>query len=142
MTDSQDYRKFIESRIENLHENIKEHFEFQNTTLKRIEEQTLKTNGKVLKLEEKVEVLKDADTRHTLNCPRIPEVKKLEENIKQLDDTLLELKLIRKNPKMFIAILSVCIIMFIGSVSYSIYEIHSLMSDVKADIKSKTEIKK
>ena len=131
----------IDYNHEHLNHKIDEFNQHENEISKNILQQTLKTNGRVTKLEEKVEVLQTADIRHSINCPRLLEIKKLDDKINQIDDSLLEFKMIKKNPKLFIAILAFSIIVFIGSIVYSLYEIHILVNDVQSDMIKKEQTK-
>ncbi len=134
-------KELLSSKIDSLEQKIQDNHTLQTEISKNILEQTKKTNGRVNKLEDKVEVLQSANIRHIMNCPRLPEIKKLDDKISELDESLLEFKMIKKNPKLFIAILSVSILIFIGSVIYSLYEIHSLVVDVQSDMVKKEQTK-
>ena len=134
-------KELLSSKIDSLEQKIQDNHTLQTEISKNILEQTKKTNGRVNKLEDKVEVLQSADIRHIINCPRLQEIKKIDDKILELDESLLEFKMIKKNPKLFIAILSVSILIFIGSVIYSLYEIHSLVVDVQSDMVKKEQTK-
>jgi len=134
-------KELLSSKIDSLEQKIQDYHTLQTEISKNILEQTKKTNGRVNKLEDKVEVLQSADIRHIINCPRLQEIKKIDDKILELDESLLEFKMIKKNPKLFIAILSVSILIFIGSVIYSLYEINSLVVDVQSDMVKKEQTK-
>ena len=134
-------KELLSSKIDSLEQKIQDNHTLQTEISKNILEQTKKTNGRVNKLEDKVEVLQSADIRHIINCPRLQEIKKIDDKILELDESLLEFKMIKKNPKLFIAILSVSILIFIGSVIYSLYEINSLVVDVQSDMVKKEQTK-
>ena len=98
----QDYRLYLEEKFKGLMVKMDAEFEMLNTKLESIEKQTIKTNGRVNKLEDKNEV-------HLINCPNTGK-------IKIMDDELIEYRILKKYPKISIILLTFSIIMFILSI--------------------------
>ena len=67
-------------------------FDIINYKLDAIEIQTTKTNGKVLKLEDKVQALQLNENQHIINCPQ-------QKKIEKINEDLLEYKMLIKYPK-------------------------------------------
>ena len=89
----QDYKMYLEEKFKGLTSLMNAHNDNVLDRLEAIEEQTKKTNGRVSELERK-------ETSHVINCPQTPKIQKIEEE-------LLEYKIIKKYPKLFV-IGSVC----------------------------------
>lgn len=128
MPESPDYRKFIEGQLESLHESINIQFKAQNETLIRIEAQTVKSNGRIGKLEDAVYELRVKEANHIVSCPN---VKRIDEIEKDLSDY----NFFRRNPKIGIGIIvaSVLIVLF------SYFEMKNLIVSTTG---TKTEILK
>lgn len=85
---------------------LNERINSTNTILERVEQQTIRTNGRVTALEEKVSKVTTAETLHIVNCPNTEEIKKLKEN-------QLEYNFIKKYPKLTIGAIAIIVILFI-----------------------------
>lgn len=72
MTNNSDYRLYLDQRFNDV-----------DKTLARIEEQTTKTNSRVTHLEEKIGVLEKQDVEHIINCPVLPRVEKIEDDMSE-----------------------------------------------------------
>jgi len=124
----------------------------QITELRRIKEQTTKTNGTVKELDTRVNLIEKEEIRHIITCPQIEaiedlntklEQKKADSN-KQINDIrkdLLEYDMLKKYPKISLGIVTVaCIALIITT--YSV--LSGFIKDIKGDFKTelKMEIKK
>lgn len=92
MEDNSDYRKLIETMFEGVHMKMNAHFHNVDEKLESIEKQTIKTNSRVTHLEENVHNLAMADVAHVLNCPAMPKIQAIQDN-------LLEYNVFKKYPK-------------------------------------------
>lgn len=99
--ESTDYRLYIEEKFEGLGKLINAHFINLDERLEKIEVQVTKTNGRVTDLE-KQEIL------HIVNCPVMPEVLKIKEDIE-------DVTFFSRHPKLGVGIIGVFVLIFIGS---------------------------
>jgi len=97
MTDSKDYRQYLEL-----------HFSTIQETLGRIEAQTKKTNGRVSELENEVEILHEKLVLHPIECSKAKE-------ISDLKDDLIEYKFLKRHPTWTIIIIAFFVISLIIS---------------------------
>ena len=107
MTDSKDYRQYLEL-----------HFSTIQETLGRIEAQTKKTNGRVSDLEKEVEVLHEKLVLHPIECSKAKE-------ISDLKDDLIEYKFIKAHPTWTVIIIA----FFVVTLVISSYGTFSTMRD-------------
>ncbi len=81
-------------------------FDVINYKLDAIEIQTTKTNGRVLKLEDKVQTLQLNENQHIINCPQAKRIEKLSEDLltykEKNSEDLMEYKMVIKYPKAMI----------------------------------------
>jgi hypothetical protein len=78
MTDSSDYRLYLESKFEGLAKHMNAQFEIVHDTLDRVEKQTTKTNGRVTELEKEVH----EELPHTINgCPQRHIIEKIHDTV-------------------------------------------------------------
>ncbi len=119
MTQSEDYRKYLEEKFSGLNTHINAQFENVHERLDRIEIQTTKTNGRVTLLENTVE-------HHPIHCDVKPVVEKIQED-------LAEYRFFKKYPKVFIGILLVTML----SIGFALYETYTKVS---SNSKQNTEI--
>jgi len=97
MTDSKDYRQYLEL-----------HFSTIQETLGRIEAQTKKTNGRVSELENEVEILHEKLVLHPIECSKAKE-------ISDMRDDLIEYKFFKRHPTWTIIIIAFFVITLIIS---------------------------
>ena len=120
MTDSNDYRLYLESKFEGLTKHLNAEFINIHNTLDKIEEQTTKTNGRVSELE--TEMIK-----HPLECAKARE------------EDLMEYRMIKKYPKIFVFLF----VVLIGITLYKIFDrdkkIYDAMSTMKWELKMKID---
>ena len=100
MTDSKDYRQYLEFHFKTIHE-----------TLERIEEQTTKTNGRVNELEDKL-------VKHPIECSKAKE-------ISDMKDDLIEYKFFKRHPTWTVIIIA----FFVVTLVISSYGTFSTMRD-------------
>lgn len=119
MPDNNDYRDLINERFKSLNEKIDTNNSSHHDMLIRIETQTIKTNGKVLKLEEKVNSLEISDASHGIKCPKAKDFEHLESSIASLktdvDNKLQDLSFYIRNPKLALGIIVVAVIVTLFS---------------------------
>lgn len=70
MTGSPDYRLYLQGEFKNI-----------NDKLDKIKADTQKTNDRVTKLEDEVNELKLKEVQHIINCPVLPKVEKIEDDV-------------------------------------------------------------
>lgn len=92
MTDSPDYRLYLESKFRETNTHVKDQFENVIDKLEAIKVQTTKTNGRVSDLEDDVSDLKDKLALHPIECSKA-------KDIESLKDDLIEYKIIKKYPR-------------------------------------------
>lgn len=80
--DKDEIRELFNDLLNAHSERIEGKFNLINEKLERIEQQTIKTNGRVNKHDEQINELQQADIKHTINCPFASDVKELQ-NIEQ-----------------------------------------------------------
>ena len=95
MTDDPSYRLYLESKFEGLTKHLNAEFINIHNTLDKIEEQTTKTNGRVSELE--TEMIK-----HPIECPSAKEIAAVKED-------LIEYRMIKKYPKIFLFLIVVLV---------------------------------
>lgn len=120
--------KVLSDKIDTNHENTLR-------LLTNIETQTTKTNGTVRDHEKRLTGIEVGESRHVINCPRIPEIKELGENIVSLRKENELWRLAMKYPKVAIGIIVVSVIVTISVVGYSILEMHTIIADFKTEQK-------
>jgi len=74
-------------------------------------------------------------SRHVINCPRIADIKKLDENIILLRTENELWRLAVKYPKVAIGIIVFSVLITLSVVGYSILEMHSIITDFKTEQK-------
>jgi len=94
-------KELFNEKFAGLHSLINARFENVEDRLERIENQTTKTNGRVTSLEEK-------ELTHIITCPNVPKIEKLNEE-------LAEYKMIKKYPKLGIAVIAGAVLIFIAT---------------------------
>ena len=119
MTDSNDYRLYLESKFEGLTKHLNAEFINIHNTLDKIETQTTKTNGRVSELE--TEMIK-----HPLECAKARE------------EDLMEYRMIKKYPKIFLFLIVVLVALSIWK-AFDRDKIHDEMSTMKWELKTKID---
>ena len=120
--------KVLSDKIDVNHENTLR-------LLTNIETQTTKTNGTVKDHEKRLTGIEVGASRHVINCPRIADIKKLDDNIILLRTENELWRLAVKYPKVAIGIIVVSVLIAIGVVGYSILEMHTIITDFKTEQK-------
>ena len=124
----------------------------QTAELRRIKEQTTKTNGTVKELDTRVNLIEKEEIRHIITCPQIEAIQELNtaldekkadsnKQIANIRKDLLEYDMLKKYPKIGLSIVTVaCIALIITT--YTV--LSGFMRDLKGDFKTelKMEIKK
>lgn len=98
MTKAEDnFKLYLDERFNGINTLMNAHFITVNERLENIEEQTTKTNGKVVELEKK-------EISHIVDCPNIIK-------IQTINDELLEYKIFKKYPKAGIILITIAVIL-------------------------------
>jgi len=113
MTDSPDYRLYLEEKFKGIHSDIHARDINIHDKLDAIVGQTTKTNNRVNDLE-------DALTKHPLECDLRPEVVKIKED-------MIEYKFIKKYPKLTIILIAIFVVGIILSAIGTFETIHNKM---------------
>lgn len=119
--------KGIKRDVNNGFRNLNLKLDNQKTDLKRIEFQTIKTNGRVTDLEKKTSQIELHEVEHMITCPQIEIINELREDledkkadsnkkIQQLNDDLLEYRMLKRYPKISLAIVAITCILLIAGV--------------------------
>lgn len=119
--------KGIKRDVNNGFRNLNLKLDNQKTDLKRIEFQTIKTNGRVTELEKKTSQIELHEVEHMITCPQIEVINELKEDledkkadsnkkIQQLNDDLLEYRMLKRYPKISLAIVAITCILLIAGV--------------------------
>jgi len=109
MTQNEDYRLYLDERFKGMGSLINAHFHDLSSEITVIKEQTLKTNSRVNHIEDDIKELEKADIKHVVDCPVLPKVQKIE-------DDLMEYKLFKKYPKAGITVLVIAVILVLINV--------------------------
>lgn len=119
--------KGVKRDVNNGFRNLNLKLDNQKTDLKRIEFQTIKTNGRVTELEKKTSQIELHEVEHMITCPQIGVINELKEDledkkadsnkkIQQLNDDLLEYRMLKRYPKISLAIVAITCILLIAGV--------------------------
>jgi hypothetical protein len=120
--------KVLSDKIDANHENTLR-------LLTNIEAQTTKTNGTVREHEKRLNGIEVGESRHVINCPRIQDIKKIEESIESVRSENELWRMAMKYPKVAVGIIIVSVLITCGVVGYSILEMHTMISDFKTEQK-------
>ena len=99
MTDSKDYRLYLDERFNGLTSLMNAQFKDVHERFDKIEEETKETNGRVTDLEK---------SDNYVNCPNT-------KAIKDINDGLLEYSFLKKYPKLSVLVISFFVIIFAAS---------------------------
>lgn len=128
MTDSPDYRLYLESKFRETNTHVKDQFENVIDKLEAIKVQTTKTNGRVSDLEDDVSALKDKLALHPIECSKA-------KDIESLKDDLIEYKIIKKYPRATALLIAFFVIALLIS-AYGTFS--TISSNIKAKETRKT----
>lgn len=103
--------------------------------LTNIETQTTKTNGTVRQHEKRLTDIEVGESRHVINCPRVDDIKALNEDIDSLRSENELWRLAVKYPRAAIGVIVFSVIITICVVGYSILEMHTMISEFKTEQK-------
>ena len=119
--------KGVKRDVNNGFRNLNLKLDNQKTDLNRIELQTIKTNGRVTDLEKKASQIELHEVEHIVTCPQIEIINELKEDleekkadsnkkIQQLNDDLLEYRMLKRYPKISLAIVAITCMLLIAGV--------------------------
>ena len=117
----------VKRDVNNGFRNLNLKLDNQKTDLNRIELQTIKTNGRVTDLEKKTSQIELHEVEHMVTCPQIEIINELKEDleekkadsnkkIQQLNDDLLEYRMLKRYPKISLAIVAITCMLLIAGV--------------------------
>ena len=122
MTNSPDYRLYLEEKFSGLSSHINAQFENVHERLDVIKEQTTKTNSRVNHLEDDVDILRDKLVAHPVECSKAKDIDTLKED-------LIEYKFIKRYPKLTIILITFFVITLLISAYGTFSTIHSNIKD-------------
>lgn len=124
--------KVLGDKIDANHENLLH-------LLNNIERETTKTNGTIKDHEKRITAIEVGESKHILNCPRVEDIKKIDEDIILLRKENELWRLAIRYPKIAIGIIVVSVVITISVIGYSLLQMHGLASDFKQDHLEQTE---
>jgi hypothetical protein len=99
MTDSTDYRLYLEEKFEGITKLVNAQFNTVHDKLESIEIQTMKTNGRVTVLEKQVDTVEKDLLIHPINCNKAKTIEDIEKNVKELHDESVGRGAVKKTDK-------------------------------------------
>ncbi len=103
--------------------------------LTNIETEVKKTNGTVRDHEKRMTAIEIGESRHIINCPRIVDIKKLDNSIVALRKENELWCLAIRYPKVAIGIIVFSVLITISVIGYSILEMHTIIADFETEQK-------
>jgi len=120
--------KVLSDKIDANHENTLR-------LLTNIETQTTKTNGTVRDHEKRMTAIEVGESKHIINCPRISDIKKLDNAIVTLRKENELWRLAIKYPKVALGIIAFSVIITLSVIGYSLLEMHTIIADFRTEQK-------
>lgn len=135
MTKNDDYRKYLEERFNGISTLVNAQFDSMDLLLKKIEDQTKKTNNRVTKLEDEVINIK-SNINHVIDtrldtCPKNKTIDNIEESIDEIKDNLGEYNIIKKYPKASIILIAVFVVSVVVSCITAVAAFTNVVSNKK-----------
>lgn len=121
-------KELFQSNFNRLEDKIESNHILQREISENILSQATRTNGRVTKLEDKVQKIQELEASHFSTCPRVNDIKDVNTKIETINTELNDVRFVRKNPKTFAIGLSVLIIYILVSFSYAVYEVVNFVS--------------
>lgn len=126
-------KEFIEVKIDAIYDIIEAKHELQMVISKNTLEQATKTNGRVTKLEDQVKKVIEDENRHIVNCPRLPDIAKINDDITQIKREGELWRIALKYPKTALGIIVVSVVITLCVGGYSLLEMHKIVTDLKIE---------
>jgi len=104
-----------------------------NKSLDKIEKHLEQLNGKVASHEREIGELKIAGVQHIVDCPAMPKIDEVKNDVQTVKDDLQEYRLFKKYPKAGITVLFIALVL----VGFNVFD---LVKRVKIVPETKTEI--
>lgn len=123
MTDSNDYRLYLEEKFDGLRTYMDDHFELINGKLSNIEIQVTKTNGRVTDLEKYRDYAQGVIDKRPTECPNIKRFEKLEAKLEVFEQKLEDVMFFIRHPKLFIGTVVVLVILSLFAVVEGLFKI-------------------
>lgn len=124
-------KDLLETRLDALDEKIDTHNNHTVKLLNLIKVETSKTNGRVNKLEENLTKIKLEQKDHVINCPRLKDITLLNDRINRIEDENFIIKVWNRYPKQLLTVVIVTVALAIGSIGYTLLQVHSTMGKIK-----------
>jgi len=126
--------QLLDSKLKNIEDKIDSNHILQSEISNNILQQTTRTNGRVTKLEDRVNKVVETENNHHISCPRIPEFKELDKKFDVLNNEvntgLTEVRFIKNNPKISAVFFTILIVYIIGTLVYGGYEVLSFFKSI------------
>lgn len=106
MTDSPDYRLFLNEKFSSIEAHINDKFGAMDIKLNSIEKQTTLTNSRVTHLEDDIGVVKGSIDEHAKECPAMPQIQSIKDN-------LIEYNWVKKHPKFTLTIVVIATVLLL-----------------------------
>lgn len=110
-------KELIETKINGLASKLDLNYELLENKIDDSDELRSEISNNILtqvtKINDRVTKLEEIEHDHAANCPRISEIKVITDKTKELDDNLIEVKMIRKYPIISIIIIAVLVLGFL-----------------------------
>ena len=104
MPDSKDYRDlYLEEKFKALQQAQHGYFREVHDRFDNIDKSNTARNNRLEKVENCIEELKEKESEHIINCPLVPKVEDIEKD-------LMEYRMIRKYPKIFILLVTIAVL--------------------------------
>lgn len=118
------FRELLDSKFSNLEQKIDSNHALQTEISTNILNQATKTNGRVTKLEDRTTKLEVSDITHSINCPRISEIKEINAKIDLQNGEMTEMRLIKKYPKTTVVVVASLVLYLVFSFGYGAYNVY------------------
>lgn len=134
-------QELLESRLDSLNEKIDINNKHIVEVLSYIKEQTTRTNGRVTILETKVNEIIINESKHIMSCPRITDIKELEQKLDTFAEENFIIKVLNRWPKQVVGVIIAGVIITMCVAAYSIYQANDAITQFKHELIEKTSTK-
>lgn len=123
----------IDSNNRNLVDKITSDNKFFSEVLHRIEGQTTKTNGTVIRHEQDIKELVARYNAHLLTSATLKDIKELENKIEKINEENFIIKVFNKYPKALVMIIVTFVLISIASLGYTMVTAHNMFNSIKTE---------
>ena len=128
-------KEFFAIQFTAVNEKIETNHAHQLELLSKIETQTTKANDRVNDHDKRLNDFAVEESRHMINCPRMADIKAINEEIKILRTENELWRIAMKYPKAAIGIIALSVIVTFVTVGYTLLEMHTMIKDFKIEQK-------